>query len=100
MTQTHLDEAQIREAAYYFWLEDGQPEGMDEAHWLKAIDALTPPKPKRKAATKAAPKAKAAAKPAAKTKAKATAKPKTATADKAKSAPKRASRAKAKSAAK
>lgn len=93
MTQAHIDEAQIREAAYYFWLEDGQPDGMDQAHWLKAIDALTPAKPKRKpAARKTAPKAKPAAKPAAKAKSAAK------TADKTKSAPKRASRAQSKTA--
>lgn len=63
MTQLTIEEAHIREAAYFLWLEDGQPEGREEEHWLKAIDALTPPTPKarkpRKAAAKAAPKAKA-----------------------------------------
>ena len=63
----HLDEDKIRETAYLFWLDEGQPSGRDEAHWLQAIDALTPPQPKKKAAAKApakkaaAPKAKAAA---------------------------------------
>lgn len=67
MTKPTLDERTIRETAYLFWLDEGQPVGRDEAHWLQAIDALTPPKPKKKAATKApakkaaAPKAKAAA---------------------------------------
>lgn len=63
MTQANLDEAQIRETAYLMWLDEGQPEGRDQEHWLKAIDALTPAKPKRKAAAK--PKAKAAPKAAA-----------------------------------
>ncbi|MEM8654541.1 MAG: DUF2934 domain-containing protein [Pseudomonadota bacterium] len=70
MTQTILDEAQIREAAYLLWLDEGQPEGRDQEHWLKAIDALAPAKPKRRAAAKpkakAAPKATAAKKPRAK----------------------------------
>ena len=67
MTQT-VTETQVREAAYYLWLEDGRPEGRDEEHWLRAVDALNQPqpkakpKPKRKAAAKtavkAAPKAK------------------------------------------
>ena len=60
MTQT-VTKTQVREAAYYLWLDDGQPEGCDEEHWLKAVDALNQPKPKTK------PKRKAAAKPAAKT---------------------------------
>ena len=59
MTQT-VTETQVREAAYYLWLEDGQPEGRDEEHWLKAVGALNQPQPKAK------PKRKAAAKPAAK----------------------------------
>lgn len=76
MAHTTLDEAQIRETAYLLWLDEGQPTGRDQEHWLKAIDALTPAKPKRKSvrktvansAKKAAPKAapKAAAKPKAK----------------------------------
>ena len=73
MTHTNIDEAQIRKAAYLLWLDEGQPEGCDEQHWLKAIDALAPSKPKSKLARKAASKpraAKAAPKPAAKSKAK------------------------------
>lgn len=91
-TNTQIDTAQIAEAAYFFWLEEGQPEGRDHAHWLKAIDALTPAQPKKKAARKAPAKAKAApkAKAAAAPKAKAEAAPK------AKAAPKkRAAKAKA-----
>ena len=40
MTQPTHDEAQIREAAYLLWLDEGQPEGRDEEHWLKAVEAL------------------------------------------------------------
>ena len=67
MRHKMLDEAQIRETAYLIWLDEGQPEGRDQDHWLKAIDALSAPKPKakRKATTKAkAPAKKAAAKSA------------------------------------
>lgn len=66
MTKVTIDENKIRETAYLFWLDEGQPAGRDEAHWLQAIDALTPPQPKKKATRKApakkaaAPKAKAA----------------------------------------
>ena len=63
MTTPIIDEARIRETAYLFWLEDGQPDGRDEEHWLKAIDALTPAQPKAKTARKA-PAKRAAAKPA------------------------------------
>ena len=59
MTQT-VTESQVPEAAYYLWLDVGQREGHDEELWLKAVDALNPPKPK------ATPKRKAAANPAAK----------------------------------
>ena len=73
MSKTAIDENKIRETAYLFWLDDGQPEGRDQEHWLKAVDALTPPTPKkraRKAPTKkAAPKAKAPAKKTVKVKA-------------------------------
>ncbi len=71
MAHLNLDEGQIRETAYYLWLEDGQPVGRDEEHWLKAIDALTPATPKRKPARKAAAKPRAT-----KTAPKRTAKPK------------------------
>lgn len=70
MTPTTIDEAQIREAAYQLWLDEGQPAGRDQEHWLKAIDALTPAQPRAKPARKApakprAVKAKAAPKTAA-----------------------------------
>mgnify|MGYP001602849670 CR=1 FL=1 len=66
-------EAAIREQAYYFWEQDGRPEGRETEYWQRAsvavtekaqLDTLTkaPPKPKAKAAgAKAAPKLKAAA---------------------------------------
>lgn len=74
MPKKELDEAKLRDAAYQLWLADGQPEGRDQEHWHKAVEALTPtevqaePKAKapRKAAPKAAAKPKAPAKPAAK----------------------------------
>jgi hypothetical protein len=53
MTHPTPDEAQIRETAYLFWLEEGQPEGRDQEHWLKAIDALTPAAPKKARKTSA-----------------------------------------------
>jgi hypothetical protein len=70
MTTPTIDEAQIRETAYLMWLDEGQPHGRDQDHWLKAIDALNAPQPKvrkpakRRASTakKAAPKAAAAKK--------------------------------------
>lgn len=67
MTQPTIDDAQIRETAYLLWLDEGQPQGCDQEHWLKAIDALTPAQPKAKPARKTpakprntAPKVKAA----------------------------------------
>ncbi|MGR3378516.1 DUF2934 domain-containing protein [Salipiger abyssi] len=82
-------EAQIAEAAYFLWLNEGCPEGKQALHWAEASASLSDaaPKPKRKpTAKKAVAKAKAA-----------TEKPKT----KAKTAEKKASKprkAKAKSA--
>ncbi len=80
MTRPNIDETKIRETAYHFWLEEGRPAGRDQAHWLKAIDALAPAEPKAKPARKIAakpratkaepaPKEKAARKAAAKSKA-------------------------------
>lgn len=85
MNTATSNESQIREAAYLFWLEEGQPQGRDQEHWLRAVDALSPPaatpaapaKPKRKAAAK--PRAaSAAAKKVTKPRAKSKAKPKVA----------------------
>jgi hypothetical protein len=50
------DEAAIREQAYYFWEQDGRPDGREMEHWSRAavavaeraqMDRLTeaPPKP-------------------------------------------------------
>lgn len=66
-----VDEAVIREQAYYFWEEAGRPEGREAEFWLQAVAAATPTKSKAKAAAvkPAAAKAKAAktvAKPASK----------------------------------
>ena len=72
MPKTILNDEQIRETAYLFWLDDGQPNGRDEEHWFRAVDALTKPTPKAKAPKRAAAKPRTA-KPAAK----AAAKPKT-----------------------
>ncbi|WP_238367418.1 DUF2934 domain-containing protein [Mesobacterium pallidum] len=60
MTQVAVTDAQIAETAYLLWLDEGQPEGRAEAHWLEARTRLetAPAKPARK---RAAPKAKAAA---------------------------------------
>jgi hypothetical protein len=62
------DDAAIREQAYYFWEQDGRPEGRETEYWQRAavavseksqMDTLTKPAPKKaKAAaskTKTAP---------------------------------------------
>jgi hypothetical protein len=56
MTNLTLDEAKIRETAYLMWLDEGQPDGRDEEHWLKAIDALSAPQPKKQVRKKAVAK--------------------------------------------
>lgn len=33
-------ETRIRNLAYMLWMEDGCPEGRDQAHWLEAEDML------------------------------------------------------------
>ncbi len=60
MTAHTIDEATIRETAYLFWLDAGQPDGCDQEHWLKAIDALSATPVKKKPARKAAAKPRAA----------------------------------------
>lgn len=57
MTKASLDETQIRETAFLLWLDDGQPQGRDQEHWLRAIETL------KKAETKTKPARKGAAKP-------------------------------------
>jgi hypothetical protein len=79
MPKATIDDAQISETAYLIWLDEGQPAGRDEEHWLAAIDALNAPKAKAKPARKAAAKpraAKASAKTATKAAPKKAAKPK------------------------
>jgi len=66
MTTPSITEAQICETAYRFWQEDGQPNGRDQEHWLKAVDALTLAQAQEKSARKAPAKrtaAKTASKP-------------------------------------
>jgi hypothetical protein len=71
MAKQEITPENIREAAYLMWLDEGCPEGRDQEHWLKAVDALNTPAPKakRKAAPKKAAK-KATPKSAPKTRAK------------------------------
>ncbi|MDD9738641.1 MULTISPECIES: DUF2934 domain-containing protein [Marinovum] len=94
MSEGHTaDTTAIAEAAFYLWLEEGQPQGRDQEFWLRAEQtlnaAIAAPKARRatarkaaspkKAAGKTTAKAKSAAKPAAKAAAKTapkTAKPK------------------------
>jgi hypothetical protein len=81
MSKTTFDETQVRETAYLFWLDDGQPQGRDQEHWLRAIDALSTPAAKAKPAGKATRKPRSAgttAKQAASALAKKTTKPKAA----------------------
>ena len=60
-------EDRVRAVAHALWLEEGQPDGRAEAHWLKALEivnaqaAETVAAPKHKAAAPAAPKKLAAA---------------------------------------
>lgn len=78
MSTAQIDENKIAEAAFFLWLNEGQPQGREEAHWHQARVSLegelTPVKPRRASRPKAAPKAAAAKTTAAKT---AAAKPKT-----------------------
>lgn len=59
-----IDETSIRQAAYFLWLNDGQPMGGDQDYWLRAEAELSKPAapkkkaaPRKPAARKAAPKA-------------------------------------------
>jgi hypothetical protein len=40
MPETHVTEDQIALAAYYIWLTEGRPTGLDEAHWHRARTSL------------------------------------------------------------
>ena len=59
MNKAALDEERIRETAYGFWLKEGQPQGRDQEHWLRAIEALSAPAPKAKPVRKSAAKPRA-----------------------------------------
>jgi hypothetical protein len=52
-------DAQIAEAAFYLWLDEGQPSGRSDEHWHRARAALESAPPAKKRAT-AKPRAKAA----------------------------------------
>jgi hypothetical protein len=74
MNKATIDDAPIREKAYLIWLDEGLPEGRDEEHWLRAVDALNTPVCKVKAIPKAVSKTRtssSAPKKAAKSRAKA-----------------------------
>jgi hypothetical protein len=58
MTTPMIDEARVAEKAYELWIAEGQPDGKQDEHWFRAIDALTVPVPKK---AKRAPAAKAPA---------------------------------------
>ena len=60
MTTQKIEESKIREAAYLFWLDDGQPEGREQEHWLKAEDALNAALPKVKTTRKVSAKSRGA----------------------------------------
>lgn len=56
MASKTIDEEHIRTAAYYIWLQEGQPYGMEEHHWTQAraqlesgTDASVKAKPARRA---------------------------------------------------
>ena len=54
MIQPNINDAQIHETAYLFWLDEGQAQGRDQYHWLKAINVLPPAQTKAKLARKSA----------------------------------------------
>ncbi|MDA8585548.1 DUF2934 domain-containing protein [Rhodobacteraceae bacterium] len=58
------DDERIRDIAYGFWLDEGQPQGRDEEHWHRALAALNAPAAKAKPTRKAAAKPRAAKKSA------------------------------------
>lgn len=53
----------VREIAYDIWMEEGQPHGRDEAHWLMALERARAEQAKAK--KRAAKKTASAKKPAA-----------------------------------
>ena len=40
MSNKEVKEEHVREAAYHIWNNEGQPEGKDSEHWLRALDEL------------------------------------------------------------
>jgi hypothetical protein len=63
MPTAQTDDAAIREQAYYFWEQDGRPEGRETEYWERAkvaisdkdqMDTLTEQAPKKSAKPKAA----------------------------------------------
>jgi len=63
MQRGQADDAAIREQAYYFWEQDGRPEGRETEYWMRAqvavaekgqMDTLVDPAPKKAAKPKAA----------------------------------------------
>lgn len=67
------DEAAVREQAYYFWEQDGRPQGRENEYWARAAVAVSdksqmdtlikgPPKKATKVATKPVAKPKGAPK--------------------------------------
>ena len=62
MSTPQIDEAQIAEAAYFLWIEEGKPEDRAHDHWTRARALLeTPVKPRKTRAKPASRKAAAAA---------------------------------------
>ena len=62
-TARPADETAIREQAYYFWEQDGRPEGRETEYWMRAqvavaekeqLDQLVKPAPKKAQKPKAA----------------------------------------------
>ncbi|WP_172841189.1 DUF2934 domain-containing protein [Rhodovulum sp. P5] len=63
MSTSQIPEDHIRTAAFYLWLEEGQPEGRDLDHWEAARNRLATDRPAKTASRSKAAKPKAAAKP-------------------------------------
>ena len=81
MPHGQTDDAAIREQAYYFWEQDGRPEGRETEYWARAqvavteksqLETLFKPAPKKVAKPKAAAPEAAKPKASAKTKVAAT----------------------------
>ena len=68
MPKSKKSDAEIAEAAYHLWREEGEPHGNDQEFWYRAEAELTTPKTRKKPAAKkpAAKAAGTAKKPAAK----------------------------------